>query len=60
MKHVAKMFELAGDTAEKAAANAKTVMRIETALAKVDARQREPPHAGQGLSPDEAGGARRR
>ncbi len=32
--HVAKMFELAGDTAEKAAEEAKTVMNIETALAK--------------------------
>ena len=33
-KHVARMFELTGDNAEKAAAGAKTVMRIETALAK--------------------------
>ncbi|HTZ47395.1 MAG TPA: M13 family metallopeptidase [Verrucomicrobiae bacterium] len=32
--HVAKIFELAGDAAEKAAAEAKTVMTIETALAK--------------------------
>jgi Predicted metalloendopeptidase len=32
--HVQKMFELMGDSAEKAAANAKTVMTIETALAK--------------------------
>ena len=32
--HVAKMFQLAGDSADKAAANAKTVMRIESALAK--------------------------
>ena len=35
VKHVTKMFELAGDSADKAAANATTVMRIETALAKV-------------------------
>jgi len=32
--HVQKMFELLGDKAEVAAANAQTVMRIETALAK--------------------------
>jgi putative endopeptidase len=32
--HVAKMFELMGDSAETAAAEAKTVMDIETALAK--------------------------
>ena len=35
MKHVAKMFELAGDSADRAATNATTVMRLETALAKV-------------------------
>jgi putative endopeptidase len=33
-KHVANMFVLAGDDADKAAAEAKTVMTIETALAK--------------------------
>lgn len=33
-QHVAKMLELAGDAPEKAAAEAKTVMTIETALAK--------------------------
>ena len=33
-QHVAKMFALAGDAPEKAAAEAKTVMSIETALAK--------------------------
>ncbi|HVM76083.1 MAG TPA: M13 family metallopeptidase [Candidatus Saccharimonadales bacterium] len=32
--HVAKMFQLAGDPADKAAAEANTVMSIETALAK--------------------------
>src|SRR5450432_3735734 len=32
--HVAKIFELAGDVPDKAAAEAKTVMDIETALAK--------------------------
>ena len=34
VKHVAKMFELAGEPAATAAKNAQTVMRIETALAK--------------------------
>ena len=34
VKHVAKMFELAGDPSEKADAEADTVMSIETALAK--------------------------
>ena len=32
--HVQKMFELLGDQPEAAAAEAQTVMRIETALAK--------------------------
>jgi len=32
--HIQKMFELAGDSSQKAAAEAKTVMEIETALAK--------------------------
>ena len=34
VEHVAKMFELLGDPVEVASANAATVMRIETALAK--------------------------
>ncbi len=34
VKHVARMFELAGDPAETAAAGAKTVMAFETALAE--------------------------
>ena len=34
MKHVTRMFELAGDAPEKAAANGKIVMTLETALAK--------------------------
>lgn len=34
VRHVAKMLELAGDSAEQAAAEAKTVMSIEIALAK--------------------------
>ena len=34
VSHVGKMFELAGETPEKAVAEAKTVMALETALAK--------------------------
>jgi predicted metalloendopeptidase len=34
VEHVAKMFQLLGDTPEKSAAEAKVVMDIETALAK--------------------------
>ena len=34
VKHVAKMLQLAGDSPEKAAAEAATIMEIETALAK--------------------------
>src|SRR5271167_4801976 len=34
VQHIQKMFELAGDSSQKAAAEAKTVMEIETALAK--------------------------
>jgi putative endopeptidase len=34
VKHVAKIFELAGDTPDRAAAEAKTVMELETSLAK--------------------------
>jgi putative endopeptidase len=34
VKHVAKMFELSGDAPDKAAAEAKTVMALETSLAK--------------------------
>jgi putative endopeptidase len=34
LEHVAQMLQLLGDSPEAAAANAKTVMRIETALAK--------------------------
>jgi putative endopeptidase len=34
LAHVSKMFQLAGDPAEKAATEAQTVMNIETALAK--------------------------
>ncbi len=34
LKHIAKMFELAGDAPDKAADEAKTVMALETSLAK--------------------------
>jgi putative endopeptidase len=45
--HVAKMFELLGDTPEKAAAEANTVMKLETQLAEVSMSQVEQrdPHA---------------
>jgi putative endopeptidase len=45
VKHVAKMFELMGDDADKAQAEAKAVMDIETALAKASmtrVERREP------------------
>lgn len=41
LKHVAKMFELMGDAPHVAAEEAKTVMRIETALAKASMSQVE-------------------
>jgi len=46
LAHVAKMFELLGDTPAAAKANAATVMRIETALAKASLTQvdRRDPH----------------
>ena len=34
LKHIARMFELMGDDQRKAAANAQTVMRVETSLAE--------------------------
>ena len=37
LAHVAKMFQLAGDSAENAAARAKTVLDLETTLAKASA-----------------------
>ena len=45
--HVAKMFVLAGDSGEKANADAKTVMELETALAKASMSrvQMRDPHA---------------
>ena len=41
VEHIAKMFELLGDPVEVASANAATVMRIETALAKASLTQVE-------------------
>jgi len=44
-KHIAKTFELYGESPAKAAADAKTVMKVETALAKVSldrTEQRDP------------------
>ena len=44
-QHVANMFKLAGDSPDKAAAEAKTVMQVETALAKasLDRTERRDP-----------------
>ncbi|MDP9171839.1 MAG: M13 family metallopeptidase [Acidobacteriota bacterium] len=45
LAHIAEMFQLIGDSPEAAAANAKAVMRIETALAKASltrVEQRDP------------------
>ncbi|HMK29737.1 MAG TPA: M13 family metallopeptidase [Terriglobales bacterium] len=46
LEHVQKMFELLGDAPPTAAANARTVMRIETALAKASLTrvERRDPH----------------
>ena len=41
VEHIAKMFEVLGDPVEVASANAATVMRIETALAKASLTQVE-------------------
>ena len=44
-KHIAKTFELYGESPAKAAADAKTVMKVETDLAKVSldrTQQRDP------------------
>ncbi|KTC81557.1 M13 family metallopeptidase [Legionella brunensis] len=41
VEHVAKMFELLGDTPDKAAKEAQTVMAIETSLAKASLSQTE-------------------
>lgn len=46
LAHVAKMFELVGDSPQQAAADASTVMRLETALAKGQmtlVERRDPP-----------------
>ena len=48
--HVAKMFVLLGDDAEKAAAEAKVVMDIETGLAKGAFDQTTPPRSAEDLS----------
>lgn len=47
MQHIAKMFELLGDTPAQAAAAAKTIMTIETTLAKASMSQtaQRDPHA---------------
>lgn len=47
VNHVAKMFELLGDSPDKAAAEANTVMKLETQMAKVSMSQidQRDPHA---------------
>jgi len=58
LAHVQKMFELLGDPAEKAAAEAKAVMEIETALAKGSldrTAQREPEKIYHKMSTKELG-----
>lgn len=47
VNHIAKMFELLGDSPDKAAAEANTVMKLETQMAKVSLSQVEQrdPHA---------------
>ena len=56
--HVTKMFELMGDDAAKAAANAKTVMDLETKLAEASMTRVERRDPGQDLQPQDAGRAR--
>jgi putative endopeptidase len=56
LAHVAKMFELAGDTPESAAGEAATVMRLETALAKgqmTQVERRDPPSLYHKMSVEE-------
>ena len=56
VKHVARMFELMGDDPAQSAAEAKTVMSIETQLAQGLADQRPAARPPGGLSPHEPGG----
>lgn len=57
VQHIAKMFELLGDSPDKAAVNAATVMKIETTLAKASmpqTEQRDPNAIYHMMSLDEA------
>ncbi len=56
-QHVANMFKLAGDSPAKAAAEAKTVMQVETALAKASIEPGGSSRSQQGLSQDDDGAA---
>ena len=56
VEHVARMFELLGDGPEQAAANAQTVMRLETAMAKASltrVERRDPYKLYHKLSPEQ-------
>ena len=55
--HMRKMFQLAGDTPEKAAGEAQSVMTIETALAQGSMSRTAPERPGEALSHDDARGA---
>ncbi len=56
VQHVAKMLELIGETAEKAAENARTILRIETELAKASqtrVARRDPHNVYHKMSPEQ-------
>ena len=55
--HVTRMFQLAGDTPEKAASEAQNVMAIETALAQGSVSRTDYEGPGQALSHDDARGS---
>ncbi len=56
-QHVAKMFELAGDSPEKATAEAKTVLSGRDRFGQGLARPRRTPRSQQGLPQDDNGAA---
>ena len=59
-QHVANMFKLVGDSPDKAAAEAKTVMQVETALAKASldrVERRDPNKVYHKMTKDAASGA---
>ncbi len=55
VKHVARMFELTGEPAEKAAADAATIMKMETQMAKASmdvTSRRDPANVYHPMTPD--------